>query len=1203
MEKKNDAVSPVISAILALLIVSSTMATVFVWGVPYINQLNTTTSIENSAKQFASVIDSIGDLTNSNPNESRIDTLSIDKGEVSAGTDEGGKDRTVITYSYDDDHNFSVSRLDTCFLTGTKVLMADRSYKNIEDIKIGDKVLSYDEPTGKIVTCKVAKVFSHSPREMSDYYLLINDGLRVTPNHRFYSDGKLVYAGNLKIGDLLFSQDQNSNYQVYSIKKIYEREQSFDLEVENCHTYFVSVPNDGVDILVHNGNEQQEPSYPIDAGGPYFGYINEPVQFHGTQNGCPCYGQDLPVVFQWDFDDDGEYESIGQNPTYTFSTVGTYTVTLEVHCNGNPIETSETDTAIVRIYTPLNLTNAKDTHIMQTVFPLDDPAYGNNYGNDIELHVDSQNEGLEHTLIRFDLSIIPSGSTITMAKLRLYYFGWEHHNPGTTNPKKKIGCYRITSNWSEHDDYENANWYNRSYDYYYNRNVPWDNMAEGGGDFVSSPTFSIDMPNIPSSGGGQWIEWDVKSDMQGFIDGYYANYGWLMRYDSVTPAYSYFAKFYSKEHVSLTPQLHISYLKTETLNATNVKKYSANYASATLNGNIISDGYNGCIYGFYYKRFSDSTWSKWWSSDIKGTGETFSLNKGLLSPGTLYIYKASIKNSSFNLVNNGSEMKFLTPGNITNINAQAVNPGEIDLSWQLVPGDGADGAYIEWSTSPHATWNPGSYNKTNTNGYCPGTSFQHTGLTPGKTYYYKAWAYAEDGGWKSNGIGNNAIAPFGNTMIISAITHQAPYLLTNNATLVHSRDATLNGYLTQTSPRTNCKVWFEYGLTTAFGTSTTPKWMNSTGTFNTTISGLKPNTKYYFCAVYQNLSYIFKAWPKNFTTILGGIEIVSPQYGDNWKRGTTHEIQWFYGPQVTGTVYIALYGGPKGNVLSIANVSIDSNGGNGAGSYNWNIPPNQPIGKFNYRIKITSNFDPSIYDYSDYFSIKELHEGTVWNETISPLHVNTQGNVEVSLFSCGVSFNLTMIEGNVDKAEVYWLYYGGEINLCSFSGAVQIDLYESGSCFGTIIILDSDSLTYESQSDSGPYSTTIENGGIFYSDTNTNKYLQKAPPIYEGKHTFSMHAVQLVASPFGAGGTGGFKIRMKTIVNINSVRETDYVYNLRLQFYGDNAEAWLDYFESNYDFEKQQSQPYHTPDTLFYKPSTSRLWFTFAHSAIGVSFQ
>jgi hypothetical protein len=585
-----------------------------------------------------------------------------------------------------------------------------------------------------------------------------------------------------------------------------------------------------------------------------------------------------------------------------------------------------------------------------------------------------------------------------------------------------------------------------------------------------------------------------------------------------------------------------------------------------------------------------------WSTTTKGAGDPFSLTKQSLTPGSLYTYNASIK-TSFNWINNGSEMFFLTPDNITGFNAKWVSPGEIGLNWTLVQN--AFGAYIEWDTSPHATWNPGTYNKLNTNGYCSGTSFQHTGLMPDTTYYYKAWAYAQDSNLKSDGT---IIAPFGNSMTKSAKTPTAPYISTNDPTLVHSRDATLNGYIRNTSAGEHCKVWFEYGLTYTCGTSTAYKWMNMTGFFNTTISGLKPNTKYYFRAVYQNLSYVCKDGIKNFTTILGGIEIVSPQYGDNWKRGTTHKIEWFYGPQVTGTVYIALYGGPKGNVLSIVNVSIDNNGGNGAGSYNWGIRSDQSVGKFNYRIKITSNFDPSIYDYSDYFSIKELHERTVWNETISPLQVNPQGNVVVSL-SCRVSFNLTMMEGSIDKAEVYWLYYGGEINLCSFSGAVQIDLYENGSCFGTIIILDSDSLTYESQSDSGPYSTTIENGGLFYSDTNTNKYLQKSPPIYEGKHTFSMHAVQLVASPFGAGGTGGFKIRMKTIVNINSVRETDYVYNLRLQFYGDNAEAWLDYFESNYDFEKQQSQPYHTPDTLFYKPSISKLWFTFAHSAIGVSLQ
>jgi len=190
-----------------------------------------------------------------------------------------------------------------------------------------------------------------------------------------------------------------------------------------------------------------------------------------------------------------------------------------------------------------------------------------------------------------------------------------------------------------------------------------------------------------------------------------------------------------------------------------------------------------------------------------------------------------------------------------------------------------------------------------------------------------------------------------------------------------------------------------------------------------------------------------------------------------------------------------------------------------------------------------------------------------------------------------------MIKGDLSKAEAYGLYYGGELTNGSFSGAVQIDLYNGSNCFGTIILLDSDSLNYKSESNNGPYCLTIENGGIFYSDANTNKYLQKAPPIYEGgstKPTFSMHAVQLVTSSFAISGGSGFRIRAKTIVNVNSVREADYVCNLRLQFYGDNAEAWLEYFESNYDFEMQL-------DTLFYKRSTSPMWFTFAHSAINVS--
>jgi len=167
---------------------------------------------------------------------------------------------TVSLRVFDDDargtDEFKIYQKDitisnTCFLAGTEVLMADGSYKNIERVKVGDLVRSYEEKTKEFVSCKVAKVFHHTPEEMTDYYLVINDALKVTPNHLLYANGKWIPAGTLNIGDCLFNKAQKTDYRVSSIKRVYERAPTFDLEIEPCHTYFVSI-DDGVDILVHN---------------------------------------------------------------------------------------------------------------------------------------------------------------------------------------------------------------------------------------------------------------------------------------------------------------------------------------------------------------------------------------------------------------------------------------------------------------------------------------------------------------------------------------------------------------------------------------------------------------------------------------------------------------------------------------------------------------------------------------------------------------------------------------------------------------------------------------------------------------------------------------------------------------------------------------------------------------------------------------
>jgi hypothetical protein len=119
----------------------------------------------------------------------------------------------------------------------------------------------------------------------------------------------------------------------------------------------------------------------------------------------------------------------------------------------------------------------------------------------------------------------------------------------------------------------------------------------------------------------------------------------------------------------------------------------------------------------------------------------------LFSPGTLYHYRASANNS--NAISYGSDRIFLTqPMLITSFSAVVNNPNEIELSW--MDGIGGDGAYIEYSTQLDTQWMPGDHLKIDDDGYVM-TPFLHTGLQPGETYYYKAWAYAEDKSIRSDG--------------------------------------------------------------------------------------------------------------------------------------------------------------------------------------------------------------------------------------------------------------------------------------------------------------------------------------------------------------------------------------------------------------------------------------------------------------------
>ncbi|MFC1704534.1 C25 family cysteine peptidase [Candidatus Omnitrophota bacterium] len=129
----------------------------------------------------------------------------------------------------------------TCFLPGTPILMSDGTEKSIEKVKVGDKVLAFDEETGEFKEDKVVEFFQHPAEE----YLIINEYLKVTKNHPVYSNGTWVEIGTLTIGDELFSRNSKP-VRITSIKEVKEPTQVYNLEVNPYHTYVAG------GIVAHN---------------------------------------------------------------------------------------------------------------------------------------------------------------------------------------------------------------------------------------------------------------------------------------------------------------------------------------------------------------------------------------------------------------------------------------------------------------------------------------------------------------------------------------------------------------------------------------------------------------------------------------------------------------------------------------------------------------------------------------------------------------------------------------------------------------------------------------------------------------------------------------------------------------------------------------------------------------------------------------
>jgi hypothetical protein len=125
----------------------------------------------------------------------------------------------------------------------------------------------------------------------------------------------------------------------------------------------------------------------------------------------------------------------------------------------------------------------------------------------------------------------------------------------------------------------------------------------------------------------------------------------------------------------------------------------------------------------------------------------------------------------------------------------------------------------------------------------PGSFSAHvSGLTSGTSYDYRAVAMSTlMGGQKADG-----------SYVSFTTVHSMPQapieVSTSSAADVTSGTATLHGYLSGIGPYDSVTVWFNWGNSGSFGNNTGQQVLYGPGPFSMKLSGLSPNTTYYFRA-------------------------------------------------------------------------------------------------------------------------------------------------------------------------------------------------------------------------------------------------------------------------------------------------------------------------------------------------------------------
>lgn len=120
-----------------------------------------------------------------------------------------------------------------CFLAGTNITMSDESQKKIEELRVGDEITTFSNEQS---TTKAKSIIQGVSAHDVKGYLLINDKLKVTPEHKLYLSGRWQLAGQAKIGDYLLNA-QHQSETISDIQYVEGKVKVYNIIVGRYHTY------------------------------------------------------------------------------------------------------------------------------------------------------------------------------------------------------------------------------------------------------------------------------------------------------------------------------------------------------------------------------------------------------------------------------------------------------------------------------------------------------------------------------------------------------------------------------------------------------------------------------------------------------------------------------------------------------------------------------------------------------------------------------------------------------------------------------------------------------------------------------------------------------------------------------------------------------------------------------------------------------